>query len=103
VPSFPEIVGRVGAIALALPDAFEEDAWVGTRWKIRTRTFAHVVAIVDGKPDAYAAAAGVEAAATVLTFRSAGDELAALAAMGPPFFKPVWFRAPKKLAAAVRR
>ena len=28
----------------------------------------------------------------MLTFRSSGDELAALTAVGPPFFKPVWFR-----------
>ena len=28
----------------------------------------------------------------MLTFRASGDELAALTAAGPPFFKPVWFR-----------
>ena len=28
----------------------------------------------------------------MLTFRAADDELAALTATGPPFFKPVWFR-----------
>ena len=28
----------------------------------------------------------------MLTFRAAGDELEVLAAIGPPFFKPVWFR-----------
>lgn len=128
--TFVEIVGRVGTICGDLPETVEEDAWVGVRWRIRTRTFAHVVPIADGKPDAYAAAAGTDGPATVLTFRSAGDELDVLAAMGPPFFKPVWFSdivglvlgdqidwdevaelvtesycalAPKKLAAAVRR
>ena len=127
---FADAVARVSAIALDLPDAFEEDAWVGTRWKIRTKTFAHVVPIEDGKPHAYATAAGTSGPATVLTFRAVGEDLAALTAMGPPFFKPVWFRdivgieltddvdwtevaelvidsycllAPKKLAAAVRR
>ena len=69
----------------------EEDAWVGTRWRIRSRTFAHVVAIDSGWPPAYARAAGTPGPATVLTFRSSGDELEALRAIGPPFFKPVWF------------
>ena len=90
--SFAAVVARVGAACLALPEAVEEDAWVGTRWRIRTKTFAHVVAIEDGRPNAYAVAAGTPGPAVVLTFRSSGDELAALSAMGPPFFKPVWFR-----------
>ena len=127
---FAEVVARVGAICLALPDVIEEDAWVGTRWRIRTKTFAHVVPIEDGRPGAYAAAAATTGPATVLTFRAAGDELEVLTAIGPPFFKPVWFRdivglvitddvdweevaelvtesycllAPKRLAASVRR
>lgn len=127
---FAEIVARLGTICGDLPETVEEDAWVGVRWRIRTKTFAHVVPIEAGKPDAYAAAAGTSGPATVLTFRSAGDELEVLAAMGPPFFKPVWFRdivgmvlghgvdwdevaelvtesycllAPKQLAATVRR
>ena len=79
-------------MCLALPDVIEEDAWVGVRWRIRTKTFAHVVAIDGGRPAAYAAAAGTPGPATVLTFRASGDELEILSAMGPPFFKPVWFR-----------
>jgi hypothetical protein len=90
--TFAEIVGRVGAICGALPETVEEDAWVGVRWRIRTKTFAHVVPIEDGRPDAYAVAAGTPGPVTVLTFRSAGEELEVLAATGPPFFKPVWFR-----------
>lgn len=88
----PDVVGRLGKICLALPEAIEEDAWVGTRWRIRNSTFAHVVAIDHGRPVAYAAAAGTDGPATVLTFRSADDELHALGAIGAPFFKPVWFR-----------
>ena len=87
-----EVVERLGSIALALPEVREEDAWVGTRWRIRTATFAHVVAIADGWPPAYAAAVGTAGPVTVLTFRADGEELAALSALGPPFFKPVWFR-----------
>jgi YjbR len=86
----PEIVARLRAICLGLPDAREEEAWVGTRWRVRTKTFAHVLAIADGWPPAYARAASTDGPATVLTFRSRGPELEALGAVGPPFFRPVW-------------
>jgi hypothetical protein len=86
-----ETVDRLRSICLVLPDVHEEVAWVGTRWRIGTKTFAHVVAIDGGWPPAYAAAAGTDGPATVLTFRASGDELDAVRAIGPPFFKPVWF------------
>ena len=85
-------VERLSAICSVLPEAVEEDAWVGVRWSIRKKNFAHLVAIADGRPTAYAAAAGTVGPSTVLTFRSSGEELAALSAFGPPFFKPLWFR-----------
>jgi hypothetical protein len=37
------VVARVAATALALPDAYEEDAWTGVRWRVRNKTFAHVL------------------------------------------------------------
>ena len=81
---------RVRAICTALPEVVEEQAWVGTRWVVRRKNFAHVLDIVDGHPPAYAEAAGTTDA-TVLTFRVPRDDLDALALAGPPFFKPVWF------------
>jgi hypothetical protein len=80
----PRFVARVAEVALLLPAAYEEDAWTGVRWRIRQRTFAHVVAlhhssaverlrITDGRT------------VTVVTLRSTGEERAALAAIGPPF------------------
>ena len=30
----------------------EEDVWVGVRWRIRTRTFAYLLTIADGRPPA---------------------------------------------------
>lgn len=87
-----DIVSRLRSICRRLPEVVEEEAWVGVRWRIRTKTFAHVVAVDGGRPAAYAAAAGTDGPVTVLTFRSAGDELEALRSVGPPFFKPVWFR-----------
>jgi hypothetical protein len=85
-----DVVAALRAICLALPEAHEEEAWVGQRWRIRTRTFAHVVAIADGWPPAYARAFGTSGPTTVLTFRSSGDELAALSALGHPFVRPPW-------------
>ena len=80
----PRYVARVAEVALRLPGVREEDAWTGVRWRVRQRTFAHVVAlhhtdaverlgITDGRT------------VTVVTLRSAGEERAALAAMGSPY------------------
>ena len=85
------IIARLRSICLALPDAHQEDAWVGTRWRVRRKTFAHVLAVDDGWPPAYARAAGSDGPLLALTFRSSGPELEALSACGHPFFKPVWF------------
>ena len=86
-----ETLDRLRVICLGLPDAYEEPAWTGTRWCIRKHNFAHVVRIVDGRPQSYAQAASTSGPATVLTFRSSGPELAALSNTGYPVFKPVWF------------
>jgi hypothetical protein len=86
----PGIVARLRAVCLGLPEAREEHAWVGTRWRIRTRTFAHVVAIDRGWPPAYARAAGAQGRLVVMTFRASGPDLDALAHTGPPFFRPPW-------------
>jgi predicted DNA-binding protein (MmcQ/YjbR family) len=80
----PLLVARLGELALPLPEAYEEDAWTGVRWRVRQRTFAHVqalhhtdalerLAITDGR------------AVTVVTLRSRGEERAALAAIGRPY------------------
>jgi len=86
----PAILERLRTVCLALPEAREEAAWVGTRWRIRTRTFAHVLVIDDGWPPAYARAAATDGPATVVMFRSAGPELAALIGAGPPYFTTPW-------------
>jgi hypothetical protein len=86
-----ETVARLRSICLALPEAYEEQRWVGARWMIRQRTFAHVLMVDAGWPPAYARAAGSDGPLTVMTFRSSGPELEALAAASHPFFKPPWF------------
>jgi YjbR len=90
VDAFAEALDWARGVCLALPEAYEEDAWVGTRWMVRRRTFAHLLEIVDGYPPSFAAAARTDGPATVLTVR-AGAELAAVLA-GPGSFGPLWNR-----------
>lgn len=85
----PLLLG-VRSICCSLPDVVEELAWVGMRWRVRGRTFAHVLRIEDGKPAGYANAAATNGPAIVLMFRSAGEELEALRHVGDPFFAPIW-------------
>jgi hypothetical protein len=73
---------RLREVCLGLPDAYEERAWAGTRWMVRTRTFAHVLGVeVDGAEPL-----------VVLSFRSSGEELEVLRNAGHPFFVLGWGR-----------
>jgi hypothetical protein len=85
-----EFLSRLRPICAGLPEAYEEQAWVGTRWRIRRHTFAHVVMIESGWPPAYARAAGSDGPITVLTFRSSGPGLEILRRASHPFFSPRW-------------
>lgn len=85
------VVEKLRTHCLALPEAFEEPAWVGTRWMIRTHNFAHVLMIQDGSPPAYARAAATDGPVCVLTFRCPVEELEAFRHLGAPYFLPAWF------------
>ena len=85
-----DVVARIASTALALPEAHEEDAWTGVRWRVRNTTFAHVLVAQEGYTSAYRDLTGVTEPTTVLTFRSSGVELLALAHAGPPFYRPPW-------------
>ena len=85
-----ELVASVRAVCLRLPEAHEEPAWVGVRWRVGKRTFAHLLAIEAGWPPAYARAAATDGPVHVLTFRSPSPERDALCNTGHPFFKPAW-------------
>jgi hypothetical protein len=84
------VVARLGATALALPGAYEEEAWTGVRWRIRARTFAHVMVAQAGFESSFRDLTGVSEPTTLLTFRATGDELLALTHVGMPFYKPAW-------------
>src|SRR3954464_9696236 len=85
-----DVVRRVASTAMALPEAHEEDAWTGVRWRVRNKTFAHVLVAQEGYTSAYRDATGIAEPTTVLTFRASGDELLALVHAGAPFYKPPW-------------
>jgi predicted DNA-binding protein (MmcQ/YjbR family) len=86
----PVLVARVAAICLALPEAHEQDAWIGVRWRIRQRTFAHLAHVDPSGGSVFGLAARLGRPADVLTFRSSGEELEALVRSGLPFYKPDW-------------
>ena len=70
-------VERLRAICLALPETHEEKAWTGTRWRIRTRTFAHAISVDN---------------ADIVVFRSEPPELDVLREAGHPYFYAGWGR-----------
>lgn len=87
-----DIVEPLREICLSLPGAYEEQAWIGTRWRVRGRTFAHVLTVEPDVDSPFARVVGAGQEVTVLTFRAPPEELDALVAAGPPFFKARWGR-----------
>ena len=87
-----ELVEPLREICMGLPGAYEEQAWIGTRWRVRGRTFAHVLTVEPGVDSPYARVVGAGVELTVLTFRAPPEELDALVAGGPPFFRARWGR-----------
>jgi predicted DNA-binding protein (MmcQ/YjbR family) len=70
-----DVVDRLRSVCMALPEAYEEQPMVGTRWRIRKRTFAHALATdSDDGPQ------------MMIVFRSSGPELDMLLRTGHPFF-----------------
>jgi hypothetical protein len=75
----PDVVAELRSVCLGLPETVETRSWAGIQWRVRKRTFAHVLTVdFDDGP------------VTVLTFRSRDPELAALRRAGHPFFRPEW-------------
>jgi hypothetical protein len=88
----PEVLAELRPICLGLPEAYEEEAWAGTRWRIRQRTFAHVLTVEGETDSAHTRAARADGPTTLVTFRSAGAELEMLRSAGHPFFYAGWGR-----------
>ena len=72
-----EVLSSIRTICLRLPEAYEEPAWAGVRWRIRKRTFAHVLS-VDEAPGPV----------TLMSFRAEAEDLEILHRVGHPFLRP---------------
>jgi YjbR protein len=75
-PVSEQVVLRLGAILSRFPQVREENAWVGTRWRVRQATVAHVF--------------GGEDQLFRITFRAEMDEVLAFQHLGPRYFKAGW-------------
>lgn len=69
-------IRRLDGIFAALPDSYRERAWVGSRWRVRQATIAHVF--------------GGEDHLFRIVFRADLSEVMAFEASGPPYFKAGW-------------
>lgn len=85
-------VARLGDLCLALPEVVEETAWRGTRWRIRGRTFAHVLPLTGGSPPSYAKATGIDGPAIILTFQITAVERDLFTQLGLPYWAVRWGR-----------
>ena len=72
-----EVLSSIRSVCLRLPEAYEEPAWAGIRWRIRKRTFAHVLSVDE--------AAGP---VTLMSFRAEAEELEVLHRSGHQFLRP---------------
>ena len=79
VPDHLEV--RVRELCSALPEVHEEHAWVGTRWMVRKRTFAHVLGIQGDEGQRGCARVSIS-----------GRRARALRHAGHPFFVLGWGR-----------
>ncbi|MEV5980905.1 MmcQ/YjbR family DNA-binding protein [Streptomyces sp. NPDC052114] len=86
----PEILNRLRPICRQLPESYEEPAWIGVRWRIRTRTFAHVYTSDVERSPVYAPYVSADRELVVMTFRVPVDDLLGLTAGGFPFLRAHW-------------
>jgi predicted DNA-binding protein (MmcQ/YjbR family) len=73
---------RVARVSRSLPDAYEEEAWTGTRWRIRGQTFAHVMV---PRAEHLEQMGGPREFRSTVRFRSAGEEFETLRHLGAPY------------------
>jgi hypothetical protein len=70
------MVLRIGEVMARLPETVEENAWVGTRWRVGSATITHVF--------------GGEDQLFRITFRAEPDEVMAFEHLGAPYFRASW-------------
>lgn len=72
----PEFISRVHRIVSALPETYQENAWVGVRWRIGGATVAHLF--------------GGEDQRFRVTLRGRSQDVAAFEHLGEPYFRAGW-------------
>lgn len=87
----PPVLHQLRLVCLDLPEAAEQQAWVGIRWVVAKKNFAHVLMIEAGYPPAYAKAASSDGSLCVLTLRGPRPAIDAPRFRCAPFFRPPWF------------
>jgi hypothetical protein len=88
------IVDKLGDICLVLPEVYEEEAWVGRRWMVHKKNFAHVLMIHKGYPPTYARVAKIGKSnepVCVLTFRTPIPAVVVPRFSCEPYFLPGWW------------
>jgi hypothetical protein len=86
----PEILEELRPICASLPETREEPAWIGVRWRVRQRTFAHAFTIDPERHPVYARAVSSAEPVCVMQFRCPVDEMQGLVGGGFPFFRAGW-------------
>ncbi len=87
-------IDQLGAICFDLPEVYEESAWVGWRWMVRKKNFAHVLMVDKAYPPTYARVAQVtkaDAPICILTFRTPDAAIHTARYSKPPYFLPGWW------------
>ncbi|EMY77975.1 PF04237 family protein [Leptospira weilii serovar Ranarum str. ICFT] len=86
-----EILSKLRLLCFDFPEVYEERAWVGTRWCVKKKNFAHILMLREGWPPAYAQAVGMNGPAYLLTFRFSLHKIDTSRFTQYPFFNPVWW------------
>jgi hypothetical protein len=88
------IVDKLGEICLVLPEVYEEEAWVGRRWMVHKKNFAHVLMVHKGYPPTYARVAKIGRSnepGCILTFRTPMAAIEEPKFSNKPYFLPGWW------------
>lgn len=86
----PWVLEALRGICVTLPESYEEPAWVGTRWRVRHRTFLHVYTARPDQGTVFGRASELDEPPVVMTFRAQPEEFEALVGGGEPFFRAPW-------------
>ncbi len=85
-----DALDRMRTICLDLPQTYEEPAWIGTRWCVRKKNFAHLVQVGDGWTPVFQKWFDSAEPRTVVTYRLPYEEIEALCATSDSHVRLPW-------------